>query len=93
MTNEERETVITFDDSSPTAQIYTCNLSLIAKLERIALTNTQVYMVRRTDSDATYNLPKKMICVKNPINLSESEKKKRSERMKRFLEERKNKNV
>lgn len=71
---EERETIITYNESEPTANVYTTNKSLARKLD--SLTNTRPDDARRVktypDGAQEYEVPKKWVKV-NPTRVYSEE--------------------
>lgn len=67
----ERETVVTYNDEEPEATVYTCNQSLIRKLDRFCAKNNDFYCVKRDELSATYKLPRKCVSFRLPTIISE----------------------
>ncbi len=74
----ERETVITFNDEENTASVYTCNKSLMKKLDKICGENHSFRMRDSNNCSATYILPKRQISIRAPRVMSEETKSKLS---------------
>lgn len=68
----ERETIITFNEAEPTANVYTMNPALQRKLARLAQECPDSVKLSRTfkDSAVEYTVPKKSIKVNKPIEIS-----------------------
>ncbi len=71
---QERETIITYDEASKTANIYTCSPALMRKLEKLASECDDVVLENKTDFSVSYYLPKKLISVRRLPNRSEEAK-------------------
>ena len=85
LTAEERETAINFDDSSQEAKIYTANAALRRKLDKLCEQYPEAYKIQEvTESSTTYVCNKKLIKFGKPVNISEEERKARSENMRRI---------
>jgi len=84
LSNTEKETIISFDEASGTADINTYNKSLIRKLDRLC--STRPDEVKCTDTNRfggkDYTVPKKWIKVNASRILDEEAKQKLSDRMK-----------
>lgn len=64
-TNEERETIIRYDDASDECRIYTCNRALIARLDRYCLSNPKQWKLYDKDEySKTYRTTKKLITIR-----------------------------
>ena len=59
---QERETSITFDDSTDMATVYTCNNGLKIKLSKI------FKVVKKDKVSITFECPKKCISFRNPVH-------------------------
>ena len=73
---EERETIITYNEAEPVANVYTMNGALIRKLE--GLTESRPGEARRVknhpDGAQEYEVPKKWIKVQSPRVLTDEQK-------------------
>ena len=78
----EMETTISYDESSPIANVYTCNKSLIKKLDKLALNNSDIYRIFEDGYSKKYLFPKSWIGISLPRQLSEKHRKELSELMK-----------
>lgn len=90
---EERETVITFDDTSDFATVYTCNKTMKTKLRKLQTEHSDEMTV--TDDDKSWGsysviVPKKWVVVRPPRKSSrvytEEQKKAMAERMRNAKE-------
>lgn len=62
LTPDETETVITFDNSSKTATVYTCNKTIMKRLAKKEYT-----LVDSTECSKTFTCPKKCISFRNAV--------------------------
>lgn len=76
----EQETVITYNNEEKTATVYTCDKSLISKLDEMARKDSTIIETKRDEYSKTYELPKRYIKVKIPRQLSEEQRKTLAER-------------
>jgi hypothetical protein len=91
----ERETAINWDDSTKSALFYTCNRSLMTKLNKLVESYPDTYKVKRIIYDEfevcgkEYILPKKLISIRTPSTrvMSEENRQAASERFKKMHEE------
>lgn len=79
----EQETTISYNNEEKTAIIYTCDKSLIRKLDEMARKDSTIIETTRDEYSKTYELPKRYIKVKIPRQLSEEQRQKLAERAKR----------
>jgi hypothetical protein len=86
LTDFERETVITFDDSTNMAIIYTCQSPMKTKLDKLCKSNPDTYKLVKSDEySKTYECPKKLISFRTPSAkriLTEDQKEELRTRMK-----------
>lgn len=66
MTNCEKETYINMNDAEKEARLCTFNSTWMRKMDKLALQNPLIHVVRHTDEYAEYTFPKKMVKVYNP---------------------------
>lgn len=78
----EQETIIRFDEESKEAYVDTHNKRWLNKLDKMAQETSIITVVKRTDGYGEYKLPKKLIQVKKPRYLSESDRLKLANRAK-----------
>lgn len=76
LTLAEKETLIRFDDSSDTAEVYTCNGAWIRKLDKLCLESQTITIKKEDKYSKTYNFPKKWLRVRKPKELSMEERRK-----------------
>lgn len=79
----EQETTISYNNEEKTAIIYTCDKSLIRKLDEMARKDSTIIETTRDEYSKTHELPKRYIKVKIPRQLSEEQRQKLAERAKR----------
>lgn len=78
----EQETIINYNQEEKTATIYTCDRSLISKLNKLSEKDSTIIETNGDEYSRTYTLPKKYISVKIPRQLSEEQRHKLAERAK-----------
>jgi hypothetical protein len=62
LTPYEKETIILFNDDSDMATVYTCNRSIINKLQGFCDKNPNTYKLTKSDEcSKTFEMPKKMV--------------------------------
>lgn len=81
LTRIEQETIITYNEQDSTAEVDTCNKSLIRKLDEYAKGTTSVIKVGEDKHGKRYIVPKKWVNVKKPRQYSEEEREKRANRL------------
>lgn len=89
LTKAEMETVITYDLDSREAICYTCDRSLMRKLDALCEKNKDISLVKTTEDSKTYKMPYKWIKIHSPRVLTDEQRKKASERAKEHLGRRK----
>lgn len=73
--NVERETVILFNEAEPTASVYTCNERIRRRLEELAEKGVEgINFVRSDDYSVTYTVPKKLIKISAPRQVSKEQR-------------------
>lgn len=83
MTRYEQETIINYNQKETTAQIYTCDISLIRKLDKLCKVFPTITVAKSDNYGKAYILPKKWIKVKPPRQLSDEKRSELAERAKR----------
>lgn len=78
----EMETTILYDESSPIANVYTCNKSLINKLDKLVLNNSDIYRIYEDEYSKKYLFPKSWIRISLPRQLSDKRRQELSELIK-----------
>lgn len=88
----ESETIISYNDEEKDATVYTCNKSLIRKIDTLCEKYPEVYQLIKKDKfSKTYTLPKKLIGVKKIRILTPEQKEKQKHQGKRLAALRENK--
>lgn len=78
----EQETTINIDRDSPTARIYTCDSTMMTKLDKRCKSNPKEYkMLKEVDGGKWYSCPKKLIRFGTPKVMTEEQKQAARERM------------
>lgn len=79
----ERETIITYNEKEKTANVYTTNKALSAKLKGMALEYPALvkFVREHLDGAVEYTGPKKSIRVNKPIVLTDEQREKRRKMM------------
>lgn len=84
----ELETVINFNDEDKTASVYTRQRPIMRKLDAMCEKFPEEYkLIRRTETDATYEMPKKLLSFRGPVVLSDEKKAAIADRLKKAREE------
>lgn len=82
LTNYERETIINFNDGDDTGSIYTCNRTLIKKLDSFCIKRPDLYQLDKEDEfSKTYIFPKRLVSLRTPRVLNEKQKKDLAKRL------------
>lgn len=76
----EMETIIRFDEDSKEAVVSTYNKRLINKLRNMSLETKEIIEVKYTIDYGEYRIPKKLVQVKKPRIISESDRLKMQQR-------------
>lgn len=88
LSNQERETIILFNEAEPDAQVYTCNGRLRRRLEELAEKGIEgVSFIKADDYSVTYTVPKKLVKInapRLPRPMSEEQKEKARQNIKRI---------
>lgn len=75
LSNQERETIILFNEAEPDAQVYTCNGRIRRKLEELAEKGIEgVSFVKADDYSVTYTVPKKLVKISVPRQVSKEQR-------------------
>jgi len=82
----EKETIVSFNEEEPTATIYTCHKPLIRKLDRFCDRNTSFSVKRQDEYSKTYQIPKRFISFRFPMEISDELRAKRASDAKRLSE-------
>ena len=81
---EEQETIIVYDRAGDTAEVYTCEPSLIRKLNKFS-SSEEVSQVRQDSQSLTMIIPKVWVKIKKPTKrkLTDEHRQAISERLKK----------
>ena len=74
LTNQERETIIVFNEADDMATVDTCNRGWINKLDKLVASNPKIVEGRTDEHSKRYLLPKSWIKVRAPREISEQER-------------------
>lgn len=85
-TREEQETIINYNQAGDTASVYTYNPTLIRKLDRLAEEYDCVIKESGTGASRSYIIPKKWVKINPPRKMSDENKQKAAERLKKARE-------
>lgn len=94
LTKIEKETIITYNEEEKDAVVFTYSQKLKNKLQSILGSGNQDIKLVRTDNydgveSVEYTVPKKWVKVSKPRKVSDENRKKHSEIMRKYQEERK----
>ena len=82
----EMETSILYNQEEKTASVYTCNPTLIRRLDKFCEQFPDQFKLETKDEHSkTYIIPKKYISIRGPKVITEEQKEKASERGRRAL--------
>ena len=81
LSNYEKETIILFNEDEPTARVETFNGRLIRELKKIEGCDG-VNCEEKADGYAVYTIPKKLVKIRTPRQLSDEERAETVERLK-----------
>ena len=94
LSKEEKETIITYDESNNIAEIYTCSQNIIKKLDKLCEKYPDQYKIKNEDNiSKTYITSKKLIKYSYKRILSEESKNKIRERLSNYRIKNKVKNT
>lgn len=83
MLASEKETIITYNEADDTAQVFTYHKALINKIEKLRAKDQRIVLLREGDGYKEYSLPKKAVRVQLSRPLSEEERAKYADRMRK----------
>lgn len=94
LTNEEIETNINFSNATKEATIYTCNSSMIRRLDKLLEKfPNDVKLIAEDKFSKTYTVPKKWVMkIRPPKQISEEQKERLRENMLKYQQDKKNNN-
>ena len=74
MTKFEQETIFSYNQAEENCHCYTCDQSLIRKLDKLCQKDSRVTEGKSGDGYKEYNFPKKWLSVKLPRQLTEEKR-------------------
>lgn len=74
MNGYERETIITFNEAEDEAEIYTCSLTWMRRLDKLCENRNEISLKHKDKWSSTYICPKKSIKVRLPMQLDEEQR-------------------
>jgi len=66
----EKETVVTFNEEEPFAELYTCSQSVMRKMDKLVNESDEISLYREDEISKTYRFPKKLFKVRKPSKMS-----------------------
>ena len=85
LTKYEQENIINFNADVADAVVFTCDKSVMRKLDALVNEFPEVYRcLKVTDIDKTYSMPKKYVKYRKPRRVSEKVRKQRGSQMKQM---------
>lgn len=82
LTKYEMETVVNYNAGEQTATVYTRDKSVMRKLDRLVKDYPDRYkLIRQTDIDKTYSMPKSYVTYRKPRAVSEEQREQARRRM------------
>lgn len=77
----EKETVIIFNEAEPTASVSTLNPALLRRLQQLSQEYDGIQLIRSDCYGAEYEIPKSLVSIRKPRQISEELKTQLSEHM------------
>ncbi|MDD6449518.1 MAG: hypothetical protein PUF78_07350 [Lachnospiraceae bacterium] len=85
LSNYEKETIISFNAAEKQAILYTRDQKVMRKLDDLVCRFPEMYHLdSQSDTDKTYSFPKSCVSYRKPRMLTEEQREKARERMKRL---------
>ncbi len=82
LTKYEMETVVNYNAGEQTATVYTRDKSVMRKLDRLVADYPDSYkLLKQTDIDKTYSMPKSYITYRKPRMVSDEQREQARQRM------------
>lgn len=82
LTKYEMETVVNYNAGEQTATIYTRDKSVMRRLDRLVADYPDSYrLLRQTDIDKTYSMPKSFVTYRKPRAVSNEQREQARQRM------------
>lgn len=85
LTKYEMETVVNYNAGEQTATVYTRDKAVMRKLDRFVADYPESYkLIRQTDIDKTYSMPKSYVTYRKPRVVSEEQREQARQRMEKL---------
>lgn len=85
LTKYEMETVVNYNAGEQTATVYTRDKSVMRKLDRLVADYPDSYkMLKQTDIDKTYSMPKSYVTYRKPRRISDEQREQARQRMEKL---------
>ena len=85
LTRYEMETVVNYNAGEQTATVYTRDKAVMRRLDQLAADYPEIYkLVKQTDIDKTYSVPKSYISYRKPRAVSVDQREKARQRMEKI---------
>ena len=85
LTKYEMETVVNYNAGEQTAAVYTRDKSVMRKLDRLVADYPDSYkMLKQTDIDKTYSMPKSYVTYRKPRMISDEQREQARQRMEKL---------
>lgn len=82
LTKYEMETVVNYNAGEQTATVYTRDKSVMRRLDRLVADYPDIYkLLRQTDIDKTYSMPKSYVTYRKPRKLNDEQREQARRRM------------
>ena len=82
LTKYEMETVVNYNAREQTATVYTRDKSVMRRLDRLVADYPDIYkLLRQTDIDKTYSMPKSYVTYRKPRKLNDEQREQARRRM------------
>lgn len=62
----ERETIVIFNEAEPDAELYTCSVVTMRKMDKLVAEDDRFTVVKQDEVSKTYKFPKKYFKVRRP---------------------------
>lgn len=80
LTKYEQETIINYNQEEKTASVYTCDMALIRRLDKLCQNYTEITVSKGGIQSKEYTFPKRWIKIRAPRQLSDEQRGKLAER-------------
>ena len=85
LTKYEMETVVNYNAGEQTATVYTRDKSVMRRLDRLVADYPDIYkLLRQTDIDKTYSMPKSYVTYRKPRKLNGEQREQARRRMEKL---------